>query len=327
MKSGEESLIRIAAEMAGVPLVEMERLIWLMLAKRSGTKSYGSKLNNDGSPLQICETCTTEKHFLRIIGDPGADLLELHSRYDAACDALFSLMYEVQAISLLPILEKTVRLSLPEDPTPYSELAQGILWLGASPRSSGLAVYLNARWGSEDSRWPRVRNWLASTLSEKVKAERVLSNLSMHAEVVSLGLEGSELENARAKIYFRLKPSVSLASLQLPALIQPLMENFLLSMAGEFPIRRSGLTFCLGFAIKDGSWADMKIDLCGHCISRDPAAWAEDLDTYCRSMGLLSPLAISNSVLESSEIALVGLGVHLQGDVRLNVYLKALPRQ
>ena len=294
-----------------------------MLAKRSGTKRCSSKLNNDGSPLQICETCTAEKHFLRIIADPGADRLELRSRYDAACDALFNLICEVQVKSLRPILEKTLRVCLPEDPAQYSELAHGILWLGAEPRSCGLAVYVNARWGAEDTHWPRAMKWLASILLEKTKAESVLSTLSMHTEVVSLGLEGSEIGNARAKIYFRLKPSVSLASLQLPALIQPLIEKFFLRMAGEFPVRRSGLTFCVGFAIKDGSWADIKIDLCGHCIPRGPDAWAEALDTYCHSMGLLPPLATAHAILERSEIALVGLGLHLEGDARLNVYLKA----
>ncbi len=94
---------------------------------------------------------------------------------------------------------------------------------------------------------------------------------------------------------------------------------------GAAPLRRDTLVYSVGFGVADGELRDAKIDICAHCARRAPADWVALLGWWVRRHGL-PPFGVDGPLLaNAAEVALLGIGLRPDGEMRTNLYLKPPP--
>jgi len=322
MTPGELAVVDGFARLSGVDKSSVRTLAGVLLADDvTTTKSLPSAMNNDGTALQACETCTSERSTFRLIGDPGARAPNAESRHAVSMAALERTLGRVEATAMMPLCRSTIDIVLPANPYEEPQLGVGTLWLAASPSSSGIALYVNARWGAENEQWKRAVRWL-SAIQPSEEAADFARRAADQGRVASVALEGLNPEQARAKVYFRLAGRTPFAALDVPALLHPAMVEFLTLTVGQRSLARMGLIASAGFSTAHGSWSDTKLDICAHCLSYDTEAWKRLLRSSSRALGVVEPRSVDSLREGTSEVALAGCGVDREGRVRLNVYLK-----
>jgi hypothetical protein len=197
----------------------------------------------------------------------------------------------------------------------------GPMWLATGLGCPGIAVYVNARQGLIGEQWARVTECLR-VMAPSDEGRRAMAAVRPHALPASVGIEGTGRDDARVKVYWRLRHATPLKELSCPLFFEPSLAQFLDLVLGRRPIRISGLVFGAGFGIVDGQLRDVKIDVCGHCLLLSAAEWLDVIERVMMSNGLvdvdLGPV-LRSGVLE---VALLGFGVDTFGQRRLNLYLK-----
>ena len=328
MLGRELSVVRVAAAQAGTSVEVMSELARELLGDAgwpAGPSS--SELNNDGSPLQACVSCSARGIGVRLIADPCVGAADMEARVAGSLGVLERLLQRKRGSGLEHACGETIRLGIPAAGR-RSELPAGALWLAAGATEPGAALYVTCAWGEPAARWARVDAWLDAVLGDGRSARHALSQLREHAQPVSLGIEGLRTPKGaagpgiRAKLYARLERPVVLARLGLAPLCDPSIVRFLTAVIGNGAVRSSGLLLCASFCTASGRLAGVKLDLCAHCLPRAPAAWSTTITALARASSLPVP-AVLPAVLDGSvEVALLGMGVDGEGRPRLNVYLK-----
>ena len=79
----------------------------------------------------------------------------------------------------------------------------GDAWLAAGLGGRGVAIYATTRWGDPASRWTRALAWLADISPAAAQAAAALADLAEHSMLISVGVEGTSADDARAKFYWR----------------------------------------------------------------------------------------------------------------------------
>lgn len=334
MRGRELSVVRAAAEQAGTTPEDMHELALALLGTTGWEDDAGpstpaehgraelgrSVLNNDGSPLQACVSCSARRIGVRLIADPSLGRVDMEARVADSVGVLARLLLRTRSRALARGCRDTIAIGIPSVGR-RSELQAGALWLAAGP-AGGAALYVTCAWGAVRKSWTRVDAWLDAVLADSRPAKQALSELRLHAYPVSLGLEGTDHTDLRAKVYVRFERLVSLARLNLEPLRHPALAHFLTAVIGEGGMSSRGLLLCVSFRVDSGCLADVKIDLCAHCVPRAPQQWSTTITTLAQESSLLVPSVLQAVVDESVEVALLGLGVDRRGCPRLNLYLK-----
>lgn len=325
MRERELSVVQLAAEEAGVSREVMTELALALLGdggweadERPSTRSV---LNNDGSPLQACLSCSPRGIGVRLVADPGLGSVDMEARVAASLGVLERLLRRTRGRALERCCAATIRLGIPAAGR-RSELQAGALWLAAGAGEPGAALYVTCGWGEAAERWARVDAWLDAVLTDGHPARRALTALRMQTYPVSLGIEGADGLGIRVKVYARLERLVPLARLGLAPLCDPALARFLTTVIGGAAIPAQGLLLCASFHADTGCLADVKIDLCAHCLPRAPAAWCATITELAQALSLPLPRVLPAVADGRVDVALLGLGVDHRGLPRLNVYLK-----
>ena len=321
----ELGLLKAVASCTGLPFealytVALEVLGQLERIDPPGR--YSSRLNNDGSPLQVCLSCSPDGLATRVIGDPASDLQDPGIRHQAALGALEALLEARSLTGLARLARVTLVINLPPEISAEPALAYGTLWLGASVEGSGIAVYIKGNWGETVGQWQRVWSWLERVAPPCPALSGLLARLSACAEVASVGLEGLDPRRVRYKVYFRLNAPVKIEELGIELLSDRRFALFLSAALGTKSIARSGLLFCIGVTPQDGLVGDAKIDLCGHCLEGSVSDWDAYMRDVGEAVGIPAVEAGSLGVNRSTRVAFLGFGLTDRGAARLNVYLK-----
>ena len=279
-------------------------------------------LNNDGTPLQLSLTSGQKGIALRVISDPGAFYEKTEDRYTSSLKTLFRTIEACKAESLIPLTKKTISLLLPQNVEERNIYKQGFVWIGANPNQPGLAFYLEMAPYSQQQGWQIVENWLEQLLPDATNSKMILKNLSNYCKVASAGLEGSTIENTRAKIYFRLTKSINLADLGVSMLSSEEMNAFLTLAMGAFEVELDGLVMSIGFNLSTGSLEDCKVDLCGHCLRHTPQEWQSIVHQITNRFSL--PPLNTDVILQKGDFGFAFIGMGLTTDLkpRLNLYIK-----
>jgi len=279
-----------------------------------------SALNNDGTPLQLCLTSSAESVRVRVLADPGVHVTAPRDRAQVAERALARLV--LRAPELAAPCEALLAHTLPPGLDGWAGLPHGPLWLAQGLEGAAFAIYTAGRWGAAEERWARVASWLNAVLPTPGEAQRELvAALSDHAELASCAIEGSARANARAKVYFRLRPGASATDLKIAPLRDPAFQIFLERAVERETLPRSTVVLSVGFSLLSGAISDAKIDLCSHCLPRSSSAWSCLTDQLAAALAL-SPLPLSPALAQGAHMAFLGLAVDSQGARRLAVYLK-----
>lgn len=322
-----EALLFVGARVAGVDGGEAIRAARLVLPEIDGEELgyLRSTLNNDGFPLQLCVTASQSRRTVRVLGDPTRPVDEpdpTHGsqRFDGAHTALWRLLDGCGCGLLRPACDCLLQ-TLRSADAASTVLMTGPLWLGTGIGCRGAAVYVNARRGLLEERWARVAECVRATTCAD-EAMRMMAAVMPHTLPASVGIEGITKDDARVKVYWRLRHATSLKNLGCALFVEPSLVQFLDRMLGRRQVGMSGLVFGAGFRVADGHLQDVKIDICGHCIPLSPEEWLSAIETISAWNGLvdmgLGPALRSRVV----EVALLGFGVDAFRRPRLNLYLK-----
>jgi hypothetical protein len=321
-----DPLLSVGGNLAGivdVSTLEAARLVLAPLNDETLRPSR-STLNNDGSPLQVCISCSRVSRGVRLLGDPSGAISERDyadpcNRFQHARRALCDLLAATNCGLLAPFCKRILDGMLPTD---WSEAAKmsGPLWLGVGLNRPGVAVYVNARHGTPGEQWTRIEECL-QTAANVEKENQLLSAIRPHSFPAGLGIEGTCPSDARAKVYWRLREPVALRELRCPLFLNPTLAEFLSVAVGQ-SIPLSGLVFGAGFGIAGKRLRDVKIDVCAHCVRRPVDEWLNIIECITRKAGL-APMDVEPALRSGAvAVAILGLGVDESGDVRLNLYLK-----
>jgi hypothetical protein len=322
--------LTLAAELAGINYSLTAAAGRLVLPSIEGDpfKCTWSTLNNDGFPLQLCVSTSRSARTVRLLGDPTAQMNErayadAAGRFERARQALRDLFQSCDSLPMLSIGERILRTVLPTDAAEMARMA-GPLWLAAGLGCPGVAVYVNARSGTLDEQWDRVVECLKST-TPRDEGTRTIDSIRPSARPASVGLEGSGPGDARVKVYWRLRRAAPLTELDCPLLLDPSLARFLDLVVGQEPIPISGLVFGVAFGAVDGKLRDGKIDVCAHCRRLSAAEWLDVIGQLTRENDLIDSDVQSVLYSGKMEVAVLGFGVDVRGQKRLNLYLKSLP--
>lgn len=321
----ENNLLKLVHQLTNHSHKEITSTARLLLGEIDSPKqpNYNSRLNNDGSPLQLCITTTQQGQSLKILGDPRSDINNTKIRHRHALLALYALMKVSAHTSLRRAIKITLESNLPRDMNDNKVLEAGTLWLGAPIGGKGLAVYLNARWGTPSEQWERVNCWLDKLMPIHESRVEVLAKLAKYALISSVGLEGVDEQRLRYKIYFRLTGPYELDKLGIDLFCSEPLLKFLELTLMDREISNAGLVFCLGLSSATGKVVDAKIDLCGHCLAPIVNNWTTLLEklTYQVNIPLRETFGLAVHQ-QLAEVAFLGCGVTTDSSVRLNLYLK-----
>ncbi len=280
-----------------------------------------SALNHDGVPLQLCLSASVKGSKLRLLGDPWTNL-PVEARYEASIHTLLHALEIGGAPGLRAATERTLALVVPETKEARAAYNDGFVWVALTPGSSGIAFYLEASPLGVEGGWQVAERWLAEVLPASGHALELIGRLAQTGVVASLGLEGANPVDARAKVYFRLAQPTSLESLGVDLLVSTPVMRFLDLVAADRSIDLDGLVMSAGFSLATGELADVKLDLCGHCLAYSAAEWLDVIER-CRSEYNLAEIPVEAALAsEECEVAFLGLGVDVNQTCRLNVYLK-----
>lgn len=296
------------------------RLVLGNWSTKEAPLNFQSRLNNDGSPLQLCLSVSIREQAIRLLGDPGSQIVCGRARCAYAIAVLDNIL-SISTDSVLTVLARDMlAISNNLDSLNYSAGSAGPLWLAKPFIGKGVAVYTNAGWGSPASRWERVRLWLESFAPARSSTRDIFEKLALSTEVASIGLEGCEGASCRGKVYFRLHRSRRLSELGLDLLATSGPTGILKLLMCDRELPLSGIVFCIGISRLSGEVVDAKIDVCGHCLSQSTLSWERTL-RHCTDLLRMPPFSFSGELLEN-EVAFVGLGVSRESDMRMNLYLK-----
>ncbi|RAM51615.1 MAG: hypothetical protein C6Y22_11215 [Hapalosiphonaceae cyanobacterium JJU2] len=322
-----QNLLEVVASLSRVKPKAVEALSQTLLAippDGQGVRGGKSGLNSDGSPLQVCLTATSKHLYSRLLSDPGFVLADPKERFEASRQALAEVLQLTASQQLAILCDRTLRWYLPKDVVGFSRFTSGVLWLGAGIDTPGCAMYIDARRnGNFQEAWDWAQQWLADILPNSREASSAIAALRNYAYLQSIGIEGSNLNNARAKLYWRFLRPTRLDQMGLEIFQNPALASFLTFVIKDSTLQLSGIVPSLGFAITTGESHDAKIDVCGHCLPYSTSKWVE-LVNCCTQMYDLTNIPVREALAQNcSSVSYLGMGCDRNDALRLNLYLKA----
>ncbi|MEB3311174.1 MAG: hypothetical protein VKJ02_13170 [Snowella sp.] len=324
-----KDLLAVTTQVSGVSPESVAALSQTLLAippDDQGQRGGRSGLNSDGSPLQLCLTATENHCYSRLLGDPGFVLADPKARFDASYLALTEILTLTDSPALASLCDRTLNRYIPKDVAEFARFTSGVLWLGAGLDTPGCAMYVDARRTEGiQMAWDWAERWLTAILPDATEARTAIAALRDCAYLQSIGIEGSNLENVRAKLYWRFLRPTRLDRLGIELLQNSDLATFLTLVIRDNILQLMGIVPSLGFAIATGKIVDVKVDVCGHCLPYRPDQWI-NLVNRCTQQYGLARLPIAEALEQNrSTVSYLGMGCDTQENLRLNLYLKAFP--
>jgi hypothetical protein len=316
----ESRLLGAFAEAAHADFALVSGLAVTLLGECDAGTQFRSRLNNDGSPLQACVSLRRGAPAWRLVADPHSHITDSAARFAAARQVA----REVLALRTDDAFARLVDAAL--DRTPASRRDSGTRWSGAiwtcaALAGPGAAIYVDARWGGIDDRWPSTMRWIQG-FTGRPPCAAVRAAGAAGTRLAAVSVEGHDLSGARVKLYFRVGEAVSLAEIGCNAWQRSVLSAFAETLGGSGRIDREGLLLCLGLDAETGGVRDVKLDVCGHCLGFDSERFGEWLERIGTSLGIVTDDLGAMRLGERADLAFVGCGVTAAGDPRVNVYFK-----
>lgn len=278
-----------------------------------------SGLNRDGTPRQLCFSSSPRGVRARLIGEPALHVDDPAERVRRVRRAAREVLAMTGSTALEPLAERVLATFGPRDDREAREYPDGLLWLAASLRGSGAALYVDARRGGERAAWDRARAWFTDA-TPSADARDAIDALRRHATLLCVALEGSTPADARIKLYWRLPEIVALGALGVPLFGDPAFARFAALAIGGRAMRVTGVVMSLGFAVDGGRLTDAKLDLCAceHCLARPRDEWDALLGRVAEEFGVV---AFDGAARAAGRASFLGLGLDAAGGARLNYYV------
>ncbi len=255
----------------------IERCFALLFAESADYPAGGrpprrSTLNVDGTPIQMSVTLRGSATRLQFLGDVAAPGLSSAERQAAGRVALRRISKLFRADHVLPRIEQIVdRIAPPDDAELLAEPG-GAFWLGAdfgAACAPKLKVYINARWGPQHLRWARLAefaDWFGAGQQWREIRARVPLGLAPLGVALGARADGAIAGRTYLSGYGQDWPALrALAATFGGFPFERQLQHFGRTVLGDdygYPTRSVVCSFGVGAARR---FADIKIELCGHC--------------------------------------------------------------
>ena len=328
--SHARALYKLTAALARLPLERVEQLGSAMLAEAAGEagaprRSASASLNPEGIPLELAVTASAERLRFRLVVDPAASESSPARRCRIGRGALHAAARLNGSQALGELLESQLDAMLPDDDARLAAYRSGPFCMAAALGEPGVAIYIDAA-THEAEAFERAREWLARTLPDPSAALAALEGMRPVASLAAVGMEGVSPRSALAKLYWRLRAPVTLASLAVREFAHADFACFAALAMAQRAVPPSGLMLAAGFRIDDGTLHDAKINLCGHCLAYESACWPGVVDGCTRAFGLAAIPASEALSRQHVDVSFITFGRTHRGERRVNCYFRPTSR-
>jgi hypothetical protein len=316
-------LLRVIAAVTHTPQERLLQLAEVLLhhPRSAAPGRHGaSDLCANGSPLQALLSAREDRWVVRLIADPAFDRSDPLARLAASREALAALLTLGQATALEPLVGTLLDTLLPKAEADLRAYPTGMLRLGTTVEARGVAVYAGP--SPNESPWQAAARWAIATFREPTNILRTISTLATDCSLLGVGIEGTNHENARAKLYWRPAALSSLQSFGIPLFQHPALLRFLADILGGAQVPLGALNFSAGFSPHTGQICDIKVDVARHDLTVGDAL--QLVNEHAQRLELSPPPLhglLSWMCEERIGAACVGLGVDATSAFRLNTYL------
>nr|WP_315468814.1 hypothetical protein [uncultured Undibacterium sp.] len=283
-----------------------------------------SGLNADQSPLQLCITSTAKDIHCRFISDPCSYEAIPRQRYRQALQLLPQVLSSTSSSENASLVGKLLDHFVSQDSKDLESFTRGVFWLGASLEKQGVALYVDTSVNDIAVGWDVAHEFFVSQNLGSSAAIQAIQTIRDYCWLSSIGIEGSNPENSRIKMYARmnaLMPNNMIGTLFPPvnALIQ---SGCLAAIMGDQGATYDDILFNFGFSASTGDFEDMKIDIASAPLGMDMHQLSEVSARVCDMLGLQSIPIDALSERYNLAPSFIGVAVSARGQKRLNVYLK-----
>jgi hypothetical protein len=319
-----DDLVTVAAELSNADRTAVRSVVDTLLAvPADGLPAVRGRsgLNGNGAPLEVCLSAFADACRVRLIADPASAVGDPLRRRDEGVRALRAALGLTMSSALGPLCDATLDINLPSDETAIREYIEGVAWIGAGVGFPGVALYVDATRGDRDLQWQRTTRWLETVVRQPGPALSTIGVLRDRADLMAVGVEGFAPENARAKMFWRLREPGTLADLGAEAFRHPDLLRFLQAAVGPRELPVHAFVFSTSFLAANGMPFDAKIDLCAHCLDLDDAAWITLVSELTAALSL-APIDVARALDGGrAQPAFLGLNVSPMGN-RLDLFLR-----
>lgn len=278
---------------------------------------HGSRLNEDGTPLQLAVAIAGPAARLQLVGDVGPLAGTNADRAAAVRLCAARLARALGASAWTPQLLDA--LAPPRDPGLLGDDVAGPAWLGvsfAAGRPASLKIYLNARRGRDETRWARLADF--ADAAEVAREWRDARARAAGLEPLGVSLTVANGAPPKHRIYlggygrpygYYEDLAGAAGGPELAGLVRRYGRALL---ADDYDRPTRSAVWSLG--AENGSFVDHKLELCGHC------AFADDTQARARSVAWLHEIGAPAAPYTRTVDVLSGTGRHVTR-ARLHAYL------
>lgn len=317
----ELRLLETVATVASRPLSDVLLRAKHMLGDLDTGRSFASRLNNDGSPIQCCVSCSRDEVRYRLLADPHSsvrDSLE-RRRYSlgqfAECVGTDSSLHRAASL-LVDIVAPSARVQ-------HRAWTAGPLWFGQGIADDDIALYANAGWDGRAEGWNSAFKFIRVMTGGQPIASLVRCSGAPTA-VASVGLEARQGQVRRIKVYFRLQEACPLGEFGIPDEILGKVLNAVGLLMQDQSISNQGLLLCIGLDASTGRIVDFKMDVCGHCLRLVAPALQERLKAIGQFLEIEMPSMAHLGIGRDIALAFVGIAVDTTQRARVNIYMRGV---
>lgn len=324
VRSAVAPLLGFVSQLSGVTSADVGRVAERLLAlppEGEGERGGRSIVTGEGLPLEYSISVSHKGLRHRLMGDPASVLSSAPERHARARHTLMSLCEEMQSSrTLAEACHGLLRHMVRADGSTLSQYPAGAFWLATPLTGAGIALFISADIPEGNPR-DCLAQAIIALLPTPAPALRLLAALQPYARVVSVALEGSTPENARLKLYWRLRIPRRLSEMGVPLLEHNGYSDFLAVALGRRELSADGFLIDAGFALTSGDLVDSKLFLCGHCLNYSVDEWQALLDDLIARYKLPSVPALGLQH-HKVDISFICFGIDNAHRPRLNLYFK-----
>ncbi len=313
-------LIELIARLAQRDVKHIHDLASVILKVNTHDSGGVTDLNSNGSPLQALICARKDRWSFRFIGDPSSTCIDPVRRLSFSRDALAATLHVGGAQALSPNIECLLLHLLPKSDAELSCYPTGMMRLALALNGPGAAIYVGSN--PQGDPWRDASNWASAAFADNNEIAALIAALEPNCALLGIGIEGSDTENARAKIYWRLIRDRPISTFKTKLFNSPFLAKFLLKIMGAGAMPVNALNFSASFPLRSGSLYDIKVDVAKHAFASTDALGI--VNTFAYEAGL-SPPPLDGLIdqMQQSDIAIacVGLGLDIFGEYRINTYL------
>lgn len=324
-RSPERRLVSLADQLSEIDGKALELCQLMGVNPERHYPSDGqSAFSNCGSPLQLNLSSNTQGTKVRILADPQTKPVAWPQRRQDAYLHLERLLGSNHNAAFAKACNDIAAICLPEKSAEKNTKSKKAgLAFGMEISTPGLAVYGYGPWNSTLESWTELVHYAKEILPAPKPILELIDTISSTSVLHGIGIAGTNVNNARIKLYWKFSTPTRVDQLGLPLGDHQPFALFLNELSKDATFGLDSFYFCAGFDYLTGIFRDFKIDACccDDCCCHSQARLVQFTQRIAQQFNLNMMDIRSVIYKQDARISLIGLGCDYKGEIRLNTYL------